>query len=372
MQTTRYHRLESGAIFGFLTQTLDAGLRVFETLFKVGHVLTIWFRLLFVQMTKRVLEVDSIDKQFAHVKAVDHLSFDVHQGEVFALLGPNGAGKTTTVRMLMGIIRPDKGVIHYSISNYQSWPSPSELGYLPEERGLYKDTPVLRTLVYMATLRGMRHNDAQSAALDWLERIELKDRAGDKLDALSKGNQQKIQFISAVLHRPKFLLLDEPFSGLDPINQDLFSHLIRKIRDEGATILLSAHQMELVERIADRLLLMNQGHSVLHGSLEEIRNSAHWTNKLILRTTKEESDLSVFERIAAIKSARQTAPFEVTLLAGPGTSLSELLVAAGSEMEIVDIQNDRISLHEIYVQAVGKDASHNGKSVITNKAEVDR
>jgi len=246
------------------------------------------------------------------------------------------------------------------------------LGYLPEERGLYKDTPVLRTLVYMATLRGMRNKEAQTAALHWLERLGLKDRAGDKLDALSKGNQQKIQFISAVLHRPKFLILDEPFSGLDPINQELFSSLIRKIRDDGTTILLSAHQMQLVERIADRLLLMNQGHSVLHGSLEEIRKSARWANKLVLRTTKEESDLSVFKRVAAIKSARQTAPFEVTLLAGPGASLSELLVAAGSEIEIVDIQNDRISLHEIYVQAVGRDVAQNGDDVTMNEAEVDR
>jgi ABC-2 type transport system ATP-binding protein len=323
-------------------------------------------------MSKNVLEVNSIEKQFAQVKAVDHLSFDVHESEIFALLGPNGAGKTTTVRMLMGIIRPDNGVVCYSVSDSQRWPSSSELGYLPEERGLYKDTPVLRTLVYMATLRGMRNKEAQTAALHWLERLGLKDRAGDKLDALSKGNQQKIQFISAVLHRPKFLILDEPFSGLDPINQELFSSLIRKIRDDGTTILLSAHQMQLVERIADRLLLMNQGHSVLHGSLEEIRKSARWANKLVLRTTKEESDLSVFKRVAAIKSARQTAPFEVTLLAGPGASLSELLVAAGSEIEIVDIQNDRISLHEIYVQAVGRDVAQNGDDVTMNEAEVDR
>jgi ABC-type uncharacterized transport system ATPase subunit len=149
-------------------------------------------------MTKSVLEVDSIEKQFAHVKAVDHLSFDVREGEVFALLGPNGAGKTTTVRMLMGIIRPDEGVIRYSISNSHSWPLSAELGYLPEERGLYKDTPVLRTLVYLATLRGMRNKQAREAALHWLERLGLKERAADNLDALSKGNQQKTQFISAI------------------------------------------------------------------------------------------------------------------------------------------------------------------------------
>jgi len=306
-----------------------------------------------------VLEVDSIEKQFAQVKAVDRLSFDVHRGEIFALLGPNGAGKTTTVRMLMGIIRPDNGNIRYSLSDSQTWPLASELGYLPEERGLYKDTPVLRTLVYMATLRGMRQKEARAAALDWLERLGLKERASNKLDALSKGNQQKTQFISAVLHRPKFLILDEPFSGLDPINQELFSNLIRELRDDGATILLSAHQMQLVERIADRLLLVNRGRSVLHGSLEEIRKMARWANKLVLRTTKERSDLSIFQGIPGIESVRQTAPFEVSLLVGQGSLLSELLVAAGSAMEIVDVQNERISLHEIYVQAVGEDMSPN-------------
>lgn len=308
-------------------------------------------------MNNCVLKVDSIEKMFAQVKAVDRLSFDVHEAEVFALLGPNGAGKTTTVRMLMGIIRPDNGVIHYSISNSQKWPLASELGYLPEERGLYKDTPVLRTLVYMATLRGMTHKEARTGALQWLERLGLKERAADKLDTLSKGNQQKIQFISAVVHRPKFLILDEPFSGLDPINQELFSDLIREMRDDGTTILLSAHQMQLVERVADRLLLMNRGRAVLHGSLEEIRNSARWTNKLVLRTTKETSDLSIFENITGIESARQTAPFEVSLLVGHGSSLSKLLVAAGSAMEIIDVQNERISLHEIYVQSVGEDVS---------------
>jgi ABC-2 type transport system ATP-binding protein len=321
------------------------------------------------QMTKVVLEVESIDKQFAQVNAIDHLSFDVQAGEFFALLGPNGAGKTTTVRMLMGIIHADNGEIRYSISGPQQWPSASELGYLPEERGLYKDTPVLRTLVYMATLRGMRQQQAGAAAMHWLERLGLMDRAREKLDALSKGNQQKIQFISAVLHRPKFLILDEPFSGLDPINQELFSDLIRKIRDEGATILLSAHQMQLVERIADRLLLMNQGRSVLHGSLEEIRKSARWTNRLVLRTTKEKPDLSVFEGVTGIESARQTAPFEVSLLVGQGSSLSELLVAAGSAMEIVDIHNERISLHEIYVQALGEDMSLN-ENLLKESVEV--
>lgn len=307
--------------------------------------------------TKNILEVDAIEKQFAQVKAVDRLSFEVSQGEIFALLGPNGAGKTTTVRMVMGIIRPDRGRIRYSLSAAeQSWPDPAQLGYLPEERGLYKEMPILRTLVYMATLRGMKRNDAREAALQWLDRMKLKDRAGDKMDALSKGNQQKIQFISAVLHRPRFVVLDEPFSGLDPINQELFSALIRELRDEGTTVLLSAHQMQLVERIADRLLLVNRGRSVLYGSLDEIRRSARWANRLILRT-RGEFKLSIFQGNPAVESVTQTGPSEVTLLVRQGASLSSLLVAAGSAIEIVDVQTERISLHEIYVQAVAGDTA---------------
>jgi ABC-2 type transport system ATP-binding protein len=223
------------------------------------------------RIIRTVLTVDSIEKKFAHVVAVDKLSFDVREGEIFALIGPNGAGKTTTVRMLTGIIKPDAGTIHYSLNHEKP-------GYLPEERGLYKDMPILETLVHMAVLRGMKRIAARAAAMQWLDRVSLQERALDKLDTLSKGNQQKVQFISAVLHRPRFIILDEPFSGLDPINQELFSQLIRQLRDEGATILLSAHQMQLIERIADRLLLMNRGRTVLYGTMDEIRKSGPWAN----------------------------------------------------------------------------------------------
>ena len=315
-------------------------------------------------MNRSVLTVDSIEKQFAEVKAVDRLSFAVNEGEIFALLGPNGAGKTTTVRMLMGIIRPDNGALHYSLADSEKrWPLPSELGYLPEERGLYKDTPVLKTLIYMASLRGVPHKQAHATAMEWLERLSLKERAADKLDALSKGNQQKIQFIAAMVHRPKFLILDEPFSGLDPLNQELFSDLIRELRDEGTTILLSSHQMQLIERIADCLLLMSRGRSVLHGSLGAIRKSVGWDNKLILRTAEQTSDLSALNRMPAVAGAKQTGPFEVTLLVNHNASLSEVLVTAGSTLEIVDVQNERISLHDIYVQAVGNDGDRTSVEV---------
>ena len=219
-----------------------------------------------------ILTVRDVTKTYANVRAVAGVSFVVRPGEIFALLGPNGAGKTSLVRMLLGILRQDEGDIEYCIhGNVPEWPDSGDLGYLPEDRGLYKDIPVLRTLVYFGVLRGMRRRAARAAALEWLDRLGLADRAGVRLDALSKGNQQNVQFISAVLHRPAFAVLDEPFSGLDPLNQEVFAAVFRELRDEGMTVLLSAHQMQLVEKLADRVLLMNNGREVLSGTVDEMR-----------------------------------------------------------------------------------------------------
>jgi ABC-2 type transport system ATP-binding protein len=173
-------------------------------------------------MSDPIVQVEKVEKSFAEVRAVDGISFEVRPGEVFALLGPNGAGKSTLVRMLVGILRPDAGEIVYGLGAAPGGlPAVDELGYLPEDRGLYRDMPVARTLAYFGILRGIERRAAEKAAGAWLERLGLADRAADKLETLSKGNQQKIQLAAAVLHRPRFALLDEPFSGLDPLNQQL-------------------------------------------------------------------------------------------------------------------------------------------------------
>jgi ABC-2 type transport system ATP-binding protein len=305
-------------------------------------------------MSREILRVDAVHKEFDRVKAVDGLSFNLHAGEIFALLGPNGAGKTTTVRMLTGIIRPDRWAISYHLTDGKSAaPAPSQLGYLPEERGLYKDQQVLRTLTYFGVQRGMNRPDAARAAGQWLERLELRDRAQDKLDTLSKGNQQKVQFIASILHRPSFAILDEPFSGLDPVNQDAFLHLIRELRADGMTVLLSAHQMQLVERIADRILLIDRGREVLKGSFREIRQQTRAGNKLTLKVAGEPR-LSMLAGHPAVESARLTAADEITLLVKDGESLSELLVLAGKHWEITGIHSEQTSLHDIYVHAVGR------------------
>ncbi|HEV7764629.1 MAG TPA: ATP-binding cassette domain-containing protein [Thermoanaerobaculia bacterium] len=221
-----------------------------------------------------IIAIRDVGKKFATVTAVDGITLDIPAGRIFALLGPNGAGKTTLLRMILGLMLPDSGSIRWHATSHAAGiahPDARTIGYLPEDRGLYPDVEVLRTLVYFGTLRGMTRAAARAAALQWLERLELLDRAREPVKALSKGNQQKVQFISAVLHAPSVAVLDEPFSGLDPMNQDLFLTLLRDLADDGTTVLLSAHQLQLVERIADELVVINRGQVILKGTVEEVR-----------------------------------------------------------------------------------------------------
>jgi ABC-2 type transport system ATP-binding protein len=218
--------------------------------------------------TDTFLSVSNVRKQYATVLAVNDISFHVARGEIVALLGPNGAGKTTLLRMLVRITRPDSGTIKWDGADAPI--SRMALGYLPEDRGLYQDIPIRKTLSYFARLRGVPAPQATQRASEWLERLGLSDRAGEKLGALSKGNQQKVQFAAAILHGPRIAILDEPFSGLDPVNQEAFLDIVRELRDAGTTILLSAHQMSLVERVADRVFVMHRGRELLHAPTSEL------------------------------------------------------------------------------------------------------
>ncbi len=301
-----------------------------------------------------LLTVQDVTKTYASVRAVAGVSFTVRRGEIFALLGPNGAGKTSLVRMLLGILPPDSGAIEYRLcGDAPAWPDPSELGYLPEDRGLYKEIPVLRTLIYFGVLRGMRRADARTAALEWLEWMGLRDRTDEKLGSLSKGNQQKVQFISAVLHRPTFAVLDEPFSGLDPLNQEFFSQLIRGLRDQGMTVLLSAHQMQLVEKLADRVLLMNRGREVLSGTVDELRQKTQARQRLSLRV-RGHADPTLFAGHPAVAGVEHNGNGHLILLLREGAVLADLLVDAGMGLDLIDVQTERLTLHDIYVQALGQ------------------
>jgi ABC-2 type transport system ATP-binding protein len=308
-------------------------------------------------MNDRILRVHAVEKTFGRVKAVDGLSFDVARGEIFALLGPNGAGKTTTIRMLVGIIRPDAGTVEFGLSATPTATLQAhEIGYLPEDRGLYKEIPILRTLTYFGILRGMDRRAASHAAGSWLERFGLLDRAGDKLDALSKGNQQKVQFISAILHRPAFAVLDEPFSGLDPINQEAFLDLLSELRAAGTTILLSAHQMQLVERIADRILVVNRGREVLAGSLGEIRERAGLGNRIYFRVDGD-PDTNAIAAHGDVASVARTDHGEVAVTVREGRTLGDVLATAGSSMRVLAVRSEAVSLHDIYIHAVEADTA---------------
>ncbi|MEJ2559098.1 MAG: ATP-binding cassette domain-containing protein, partial [Anaerolineae bacterium] len=216
-----------------------------------------------------LLEVKNLVKRYGNFNAVDDLSFEVYQGDVFGLLGPNGAGKTTTIRTIMDILKPDAGTV--SVLGQPPGAARSRIGYLPEERGLYRDLKVLDVLIYLAELKGTSRATAHQRALTWLERVELADWAERKVKDLSRGMQQKLQFVASLVHDPELLILDEPFQGLDPVNVELLKGLIRELQREGKTLVLSAHQMNLVEALCDRILLINQGKGVLYGSLAEIK-----------------------------------------------------------------------------------------------------
>jgi len=220
-------------------------------------------------MTQTMLEVRNLVKRYNGFTAVDRLSFEVCEGEIFGLLGPNGAGKTTTIRTVMDIFKPDEGTVQ--VLGLPPGAAKGHIGYLPEERGLYRDLKVLDVLVYLAELKGTPRPVARRRALAWLERVELADWANRKVKDLSRGMQQKLQFVVSLVHDPELLILDEPFQGLDPLNVDLLKGLIRELQAEGKTVVLSAHQMNLVEALCDRILLINHGQAVLYGPLDEIK-----------------------------------------------------------------------------------------------------
>jgi ABC-2 type transport system ATP-binding protein len=303
-------------------------------------------------MKNEVLRVKSLSKNFSNVKAVSNISFSVEQGDIFAFLGPNGAGKTTTLRILLDIIKADVGQIAWNFEGSTNHlPRAGHIGYLPEERGLYLDIPILKSLVYLASIRGMDKTVAKKAALEWLERLGLADRAKEKLQALSKGNQQKIQFVASILHKPVFAILDEPFSGLDPLNQELFIEFIREINKQGTTILLSAHQMQLVEKTAHKLLLINKGEELYNGSLSgiyEIYGNRHII-ELHYKSGLNENSLKSIDKVEKIEIVDNSL---VKLTFGPDKDMKSILYALSKLDGVFDVTSHKPSLHDIFLNLI--------------------
>lgn len=304
------------------------------------------------KMQNTLLKVKSLSKSFSNVKAVNNISFSVNQGDIFAFLGPNGAGKTTTLRILLDIIKADDGQIEWNINgNSNQMPKASQIGYLPEERGLYLDIPILKSLVYLATIRGMDKSEAKKSALEWLEKLELADRAKEKLQVLSKGNQQKIQFVASILHKPAFAILDEPFSGLDPLNQEMFILFIKEINKQGTTILLSAHQMQLVEKIAHKIFLINKGEELYNGSLSGIYET-YGNRQVIELHFKSGLGENSFENIDGAEKIEIINNSLVKLTFVPNTDMKTILSALTKVKGVFDISSHKPSLHDIFLQLV--------------------
>jgi len=216
------------------------------------------------------VQVSHIAKSFGNTQAVRDVSFEVDKGEIFGLLGPNGAGKTTTLRVMLDIFKPDSGTVSI-MGGPMSEEKKDLIGYMPEERGLYQDITLERCLVYLATLKGLSAGEARQRLQDYLERFDLLPHKNKKVKELSKGMQQKAQIIAAILHQPQLIIIDEPFTSLDPINTQLVKDLMRELHDQGVTIIMSTHQMHQVEELSDRILLIDEGENVLYGNLDAIR-----------------------------------------------------------------------------------------------------
>jgi len=217
-----------------------------------------------------IIEIKNVTKRFNGVTAVDNLSFIAESGKIYGFLGPNGAGKTTTIRMIMGIIKPDSGEIKV-FGDKISEQNKGQIGYIPEERGLYKKYKVIDLLMYFARLKGMNYTEASKNIDIWLDKVNLKDRANNKIEELSKGMQQNIQLIVSLINDPNLVILDEPFVGLDPINARNMKDIILKLKESGKTIIFSTHQMNEAERLCDHILLINKGKKLIDSSISEVK-----------------------------------------------------------------------------------------------------
>lgn len=299
---------------------------------------------------QKLIETTGIRKSYGDFLAVDNLNFTVQAGEIFALLGPNGSGKSTTIRMILDIIRPDTGAIKV-FGEPLSEAGKDKIGYLPEERGLYKTITVLETMVYLGKLKGLQGAEAKRRSLDYLERFGLSDVAKKKVSELSKGMQQKVQFAVTVMHDPQLIIIDEPFSGLDPINRLMIKDLLTDFRARGGAVVMSTHQMNQVEELADRLLMISKGQQKLYGEVNAIRYE-YAKHAIIVEGT---GDWGALAGVTHIEDAPNSRNAKVLHLDGNTTSDNVLAAIAGSSAYTIDRFERAIpSLDEVFIRVAGE------------------
>jgi ABC-2 type transport system ATP-binding protein len=290
------------------------------------------------------VELNNICKSYNDNLVVNNVSFTVAQGDIFGLIGPNGAGKTTTIRMVMDIIKPESGEISI-LGESLNEDAKNRIGYLPEERGLYKKITVLQSLVYLASLKGMGNRAARSRAEELLQRVDMLPHQEKKIEELSRGMGQIIQFLATIIHDPQLLILDEPFAGLDPVNTNLLKEIILELRSQRKAIILSTHMMNEVEALCDRILMINKGRTVLYGELAEIK-SRYRNNSVFL---KFDGALGEIEGVVGKKDHGEYVELFLDGETLPQKIL-EQLVSRGVEINQFDISTP--SLNEIFLQVV--------------------
>ena len=288
-----------------------------------------------------MLSVENLSKSFKDKQVISGISFDVKKGEIMAILGPNGAGKSTTIRNIMGIMYPDEG----SITFHNSKMIPRhKIGYLPEERGLYKNVKVMDILLYLADLKDYPLDKAKDRALAYLKKFDLEGKEKVSVEELSKGMGQKVQFIASILHEPELLILDEPFSGLDPVSQDLFKQEMKSLASNGTAILLSSHQMNLVEEMADRLFMMHRGQRVIYGKMDDVKQQ-YANFKCTIHGNNSRNDLANLPDVQRVEQDGDTAVLYLASEVQPTIWLRNL----PEQLTIHELTIDRISLHEIFI-----------------------
>ncbi len=306
------------------------------------------------QQSTPILALNGLTKRYRHLTAVDRLSFAVRPGEIFGFLGPNGAGKTTTLRMILDIVQPTSGTLEI-LGASQATPVRQRIGYLPEERGLYRKMRAARSIAYFGRLRGMTAGHARKRALDLMVEFDLGDFTRTRNEALSKGMAQKVQLLGTLVHDPELLILDEPFSGLDPINQKVLEDLIRRLRAQGKSIIFSTHVMEHAERLCDRFLILAKGRKRFEGTLEEARG--RFPPRLLIRTADPVDPLSNVPGVIAIRrigdhDSADEQDYELDLEAGAD---SQAILAAAFEqgIRLSRFEQVRQTLHDIFVSIAG-------------------
>jgi ABC-2 type transport system ATP-binding protein len=293
------------------------------------------------------LLLENVTKQFGDFTAVDDLTLSVGEGTMYGFLGANGAGKTTTFRMILGLLNANKGRITWNGKPITYATSP-EIGYLPEERGLYPKMKVEDQLVFLAQLRGMGKTEAKRELRKWLDRFEVPHYVNKKVEELSKGNQQKIQVIASLLHKPQLLILDEPFSGLDPVNVEMLKAAILDFRNDGATIVFSSHRMDHVEELCEQLSIVHKGKQIVSGSLRDVKRSSSKQNVRI----HSDYDLSQLELISGVISVHKTVEGAVYQIESEQVA-NELLTKALKSGPIRHFEIEEPSLQDIFIEKVG-------------------